>query len=62
MLNAENLNSAEDHHIRWTAFQNIDLWFDSWEGFLVAHGHGEIDENSELVLYDFTASHILNLD
>ena len=61
-MNAEKLNSAEDRHIHWTTFQNIDLWFDSWEGFLVAHGFGEINENGELVLYDFTASHILNFD
>jgi hypothetical protein len=62
MMNAEKLNCAEDRRIRWTTFQNIDLWYDRWERFLVAHGFGEIDENGKLVLYDFAASHILNLD
>ena len=61
-MDAEKLNCAEDRRIRWTTFQNIDLWFDGWQNFLVAHGFGTIDENGELVLEDFAASRIINMD
>jgi hypothetical protein len=62
MMNAEKLNCAEDRRIHWMTFQNIDLWFDSWERFLVAHEFGEINENGELVLEDFVTSPIINMD
>ena len=61
-MNAEKLNCAEDRRIHWMTFQNIDLWFDSWGRFLVAHEFGEIKENGELVLEDFAASCIINMD
>ena len=34
-MNADKLNCAEDRRIRWTTFQNLDLWFNSWEFFLI---------------------------
>ncbi len=33
-MSADKLNCAEDRRIRWTMFQNLDLWFNSWEFFL----------------------------
>jgi hypothetical protein len=32
-MSADKLNCAEDRCIRWTTFQNLDLWFNSWEFF-----------------------------
>jgi hypothetical protein len=32
-INAVRLNCAEDRRIRWTTYQNLALWFDSWEAF-----------------------------
>jgi hypothetical protein len=49
-MDAEKLNCAEDRRIRWTTFQNIDLWFDGWQNFLVAHGFGTIDRMASLSL------------
>ncbi len=61
-MDADKMNCAKDRCIRWTTFQNIDLWFDGWQRFLVAHGFGTIDEKGELVLEDFVASRIVNMD
>ena len=61
-MDAEKLNCAEDRRIHWMTFQNIDLWFDSWERFLVAHGFGKINEKGELILEDFAAARIINMD
>jgi transposase-like protein len=33
-MSADKLNCAEDRRIRWTTFQILDLWFNSWEFFL----------------------------
>ena len=38
MTSMDKLNCAEDCHIGWTAFQNLDPWFNSWENFLVKFG------------------------
>jgi hypothetical protein len=48
-INAVKLNCAEDCCIRWTTYQNLDLWFDSWEVFLVNNGFTTINTNGELV-------------
>ena len=37
-INTLKLNFVEDRRIRWTMYQNLDLWFDSWEVFLVDYG------------------------
>jgi len=29
-MSVDKLNCAEDRCIRWTTFQNLDLWFNSW--------------------------------
>jgi hypothetical protein len=36
-IHADRLNCVEDQRIRWTTFQNLDLWFDSWEKFVVKY-------------------------
>jgi len=43
------LNFVEDRRIRWTTYQNLDLWFDSWEVFLVDYGFATINMNGELL-------------
>ena len=58
----QEIELSEDFRIHWTMFQNINLWFDNWELFLVAHGFGKINDKGELALEDFAASHIINMD
>jgi hypothetical protein len=48
-IHAVKLNCAEDRRIRWTTYQNLDLWFDSWEVFLVDYGLATINTNGELL-------------
>ena len=37
-IHTVKLNCVEDRCIRWTTYQNLDLWFNSWEVFLVDYG------------------------
>ena len=46
-INAGKLNCAEDRRIRWTTYQNLALWFDSWEAFLIEYGFAIISETGE---------------
>ena len=48
-IHAVKLNCAEDRRIRWTTYQNLDLWFNSWEVFLVDYGLATINTNGELL-------------
>ncbi len=49
-INAVKLSCAEDCHICWMMYQNLDLWFDtSWEVFLVNYGLATVNTNKELV-------------
>ena len=48
-INAVRLNCAEDRRIRWTTYQNLALWFDSWEAFLIEYGFAIISETGELI-------------
>ena len=48
-INAVKLNCAEDPCNRWMTYQNLDLWFDSWEVFLVDYGFTIVNTNGELV-------------
>ena len=61
-INAVKLNCAEDRRIRWTTYQNLDLWFDSWEVFLVDYGFATVNTNGELVFDIEMIKRILNLD
>ena len=51
-MSGDKLNSSEDRRIWWTTFQNLDLWFDSWESFLGDFGFTHYDANDELVFKD----------
>jgi hypothetical protein len=42
-INAVKLNCAEDCRIRWTTYQNLALWLDSWEAFLIDYGFASTD-------------------
>ena len=58
----DKMNCAEDRRIRWTTFQNLDLWFNSWEFFLIEFGFAYHNANGELVFEDDALSRILNMD
>jgi hypothetical protein len=49
-INADKLNCAEDRRIRWTTYQNLALWFDSWEAFLINYGFTIISRIGELII------------
>ncbi len=61
-IDADKLNCAEDCRIRWTTYQNLDLWFDSWEVFVVEYGFATINENGELIFDEELKKRIANLD
>ena len=61
-MSADKLNGSEDRRTRWTMFQNLDLWFDSWETFLVDFGFAHYNVNGGLVFKDGALSQILNMD
>ncbi len=61
-INAGKLNCAEDCRIRWTMYQNLDPWFDSWEVFFVNYGFTTTNSNGELVFDEAMMKQILNLD
>ncbi len=48
--------------MRWMIYQNLDLWFNSWEVFLVEYGFAHHNANDELVFEDGALSHIINMD
>ena len=48
-INAVKLNCVEDCRIRWTTYQKMDLWFNSWEVFFVDYGFATINTNGELL-------------
>jgi hypothetical protein len=61
-MDAEKLNCAEDRRVRWTTYQNLDLWFNSWEVFLIKSGFANQNANDELVFEDGASSRIINMD
>jgi hypothetical protein len=61
-INAVKLNCAEDRRIRWTTYQNLALWFYSWEAFLIHYGFAIISKTGELIIEETTKNRFLNLD
>ena len=61
-INAEKLKCAEDCGICWTTFQNLDLWFHSWEVFVVEYDFATINMNGELIFDKKVKNRIANLD
>ena len=61
-INAEKMNCAEDHRIRWTTYQNLDLWFDSWESFIVEYGFATISNDRSIHFPQNMKARILNMD
>jgi hypothetical protein len=61
-INAEKMNCAEDRRIRWTTLQNLDLWFDSWETFVVEYGFATINTDGLLHFPDEMKARIINMD
>ena len=46
------LHAAEERRVRWTTYQNLDVWSDSWERFLSDYGFGEYCDG-KFVIYSF---------
>ena len=61
-INAVKLNCAEDRRVRWTTEGNLQLWFDSWEQFVVEYGFATIDPNGEVIFDEEMKARIVNLD
>jgi hypothetical protein len=61
-IKAEKINCAEDCCIRWTTFQNLELWFDSWETFVVEYGFATINTDGSLHFPDEMKARIINID
>jgi hypothetical protein len=60
-LTNSKLHSAEERRVRWMTYQNLDLWFDSWERFLSDYGFGKY-RDGKFVIFDHMKKFILNLD
>ncbi len=56
------MNCAEDRRIRWTTYQNLDLWFDSWETFCVEYGFATINKDGSLHFTEKMKARMLNMD
>ena len=56
------LNCAEDRRVRWTTEGNLQLWFDTWEQFVVEYGFATINSNGEVIFDDRMKARIANLD
>ena len=54
-------NASEEQRVRWTTYQNLCLWFDSWERFLMDCGFGEYCDGN-FIIFDHKKKNILNLD
>ena len=58
-VRAEKLNCG----IRWTTHQNLSLWFDSWEVFLIEYGFATINTiTGSLDIPQHMKARILNMD
>jgi hypothetical protein len=60
-LTNTKLNAAEKQQVRWTTYQNLSLWFDSWERFLSEYGFGKYRDGN-FVIFDHMKKYILILD
>jgi hypothetical protein len=56
------LNCAEDCRVRWTTRGNLELWFGTWEQFVVEYGFATINVNGEVVFDEEMIKQIANLD
>ena len=42
-MQVNKVKCAEERRVKWTTYQNLDLWFDSWEKVLDDLGFFEVD-------------------
>ena len=40
-MKADRLSFAEERRVRWTAFSNLEMWFNNWEKTLIDLGFME---------------------
>ena len=61
-LNADASHAVEDRRIRWTTYNNLNVWFDSWEENLVTLGFGVRSIDGTVEISPEQMSRIINLD
>jgi hypothetical protein len=61
-IHGYKLNCAEDHRIRWTTYQNLELWHDSWDDFLVQYGFTTVDATGTVTVKEELKGRIINMD
>jgi hypothetical protein len=61
-IHGYKLNCAEDRRIRWTTYQNLELWHDSWDDFLVQYGFATIDATGTVTVKEELKGRIINMD
>jgi hypothetical protein len=60
-INANKLSCSKDHCIRWTRYQNLDLWFVRWEIFLIHYGFATKVDGA-LVFEEESMQQIMNMN
>jgi len=61
-IHGDKLNCAEDRRIRWTTYQNLELWHDSWDDFLVEYGFAVLGATGTVIVKDELKGRIINID
>jgi len=61
-LGCGKLNFAEERRVRWTTYNNLDMWFNTWERELLKHGLMELNARGLPHIPHQKLRQILNLD
>ena len=61
-LGCGKLNFAEERRVRWTTYNNLDMWFNMWERELLKHGLMELDARGLPHIPCHKLHQILNFD
>jgi hypothetical protein len=59
-INAEKLNCAKERRIHQKTYQKLDLWFNSWEVFVVKYEFATTSQIRELLFHENVKKRILN--
>ncbi len=61
-MSSGKLNFAKERRVRWTTYDNLDLWFNMWERELLRHGLAELDAQGRPHIPCNKLRQILNFD
>ena len=61
-MGCAKLSFAEERRVRWTTYQNLDLWFNTWERELLKLGLCELDSRGLPHIPRDKLHQILNFD